>query len=65
MSKPCLCRCGRDANREFLPGHDLRVATRLLPGMTATAAAAALVREHGSIAEALRVLGAPALGGQR
>jgi hypothetical protein len=50
----CMCKCGRPAVREFLPGHDLRAAARLLSGVSATQAAKLLVREHGSVANAVR-----------
>lgn len=53
----CLCGCGAEVRGVVRPGHDLRVAARLMPGVSATQAAAALVREYGSIAEAARVLG--------
>jgi hypothetical protein len=50
----CMCKCGRPAVREFLPGHDLRAAARLLSGVSATQAAKALAEEHGSVANAVR-----------
>lgn len=50
----CGCHCGADTPGEFRPGHDLRVAARLVPGVRATEAAVQLVKRYGSVAEAAR-----------
>jgi hypothetical protein len=52
----CYCGCAETTRKWFRRGHDMRAAAALLPGLSGSAAAHQLAREHGTVVDGVVAL---------